>query len=413
VPRFPALEPEPPPRSFLRRLGRGLVVPAVAAAVVLGAVTVPSALGRTTGPASRPSATAMPVVPGRLVVIDGQHLAVTDARGKLLHPLTRDLRIDPQVATVVPDPTLRRAVTGPGLTFGAPTGQLVRLDAETVHAPSVVPADLLRHAGLADEPWTDRGTAVVLVSGDRAATVGVVDLASGRLTPLGTAAAAAGIPDTRAVVVATGGAALPEVEGAFVGSTSTRIEVRAPGRPTVVLTQLRDLARQAHLPPTDALVVDRISVSPDGRHILVGYDRASSHEFPQGFANRPRLEPAGVLVVMDRSGRVEGIRPSEVGRRLVWARWSGADALALGESATTETINTDEMVLSTWDRSRVPDRIDIAGAFDNALRSPCVWSPRSDHLMCGDDRGWYDVEAASRKVTAVPGVTGRPVIWLP
>jgi hypothetical protein len=101
------------------------------------------------------------------------------------------------------------------------------------------------------------------------------------------------------------------------------------------------------------------------------------------------------------------------GRRLDWVRWSSTDVLALGESATTETINTDERVLSSWDRRRPPVTITLRGAFENTLLSPCVWSPRGDRLLCGDDRGWYDIDAKTGESTVLSGVTGRPVIWLP
>jgi hypothetical protein len=410
--RFPALEPEPAPTGIAARLGRAGVVLAAVVTVVAAGVALPAAIGRT-GDHALPSASPSTVPPpvGRVVVIDGQHVAVTDARGQLMQALTGDLRIDPQFATLVPAPPRRRAVTGPGL-FGPPTGQLVPLDRPSATVASAVPADLLRNGGLADEPWTDNGRAVVLVSGDARDQVGIVDIGTGRLAPLGDAVAAAGIPDARAVVVASGGTTIDVPDG-FPVRTATRIELRAPGRPPTVLHDVDDLARQAKVPSGQPVVVDRISVSPDGRLILVAFDIAGAHEFPDGPANRPRVEPAGAIVVLDRHGAVKDVRPAMPGRRLDWVRWSSTDLLALGESATTETINTDERVLSYWDRRRPPVTITLRGAFENTLLSPCVWSPRADRLLCGDDRGWYDVDPATGESVVLSGVTGRPVIWLP
>jgi hypothetical protein len=154
-------------------------------------------------------------------------------------------------------------------------------------------------------------------------------------------------------------------------------------------------------------------VSPDGRYVLVALDTGGSREFPRGFNNPPRIPPAGALVVLDRTGRTVAVRRSVQGRGLDWARWSSGGQLAMAESVETEVIHLADHVLTLWDLRAAPREIPLPGSFQNTLLTTCAWSPAGDRLLCGDDRGWFDVTPGTGDVELVQPVTGRPLAWLP
>jgi hypothetical protein len=413
--RFPAIEAEPAPPSLGRRVLRRARTLGVVAAVVATVAVSPSALrrvGHAEQSSPRPDAATAPT--GRVVVVDGLHLSTTDSRGRSPKPLTGDLRMDPASLTLAVDPAGRTAVTGPGIGWGATAlQQRVELDAPMTPPVPAAPRHLVQNGGLPDEPWAAKGEALVVVTGARLDQVSLLDVASGRSTPLGAGVAAAAVPDARAVVVGAGGRPVVREAGAPPLATARRVELREVGSRPVVLSTDVQLARAGRLPVGQPIVLDRISVSPDGRHVLVAFDLAGTHEYPNGFFGPPRVRPAGAQVVLDRTGHVEAVRQSLPGRGLEWARWSDADTLALGETAVTETLNTPDRILTFWDRRSAPRSIALPGSLDNTLLTPCVWSPSSDHLLCGDDRGWFDVRPAAAKVERVAGVTGRPLVWLP
>jgi hypothetical protein len=408
--RFPAIEPEPPPVSFVRRLAR---VTAVLAAVagVGAAVTVAPTLGDDAVP--RPEPTGAPAAPGRVVVVDGMHLSITDSRGAVRGPLTDDLQIDPAFVDVVPDPAGKRAVTGAGPGFGETTQLLVDLTRPMARAVPAVPADLLQDGVLAAAPWADRGRSLVLASGPELDRLGLVDVTTGRVTPVGRGTSAAGDPTAAAVLAATGGRALPDVDGRHAGGTFARIERLQAGRRPVLLRTAQQLAADAGLPATEPLLVQRLVVSPDGGRIVLGLDAAGTREFPRGTNNPPRVRPAGALVVLDRAGRVVAVRRSLDGHGLDWVRWSHDGRLALGVSVETDTVNSADHVLTYWDLRAPPLEVRLPGAFPNTLLTPCTWSPTGERLLCGDDRGWFDVEPRTNRVEVRRPVTGRPVVWLP
>lgn len=172
-----------------------------------------------------------------------------------------------------------------------------------------------------------------------------------------------------------------------------------------------DLAAEAGFPLHEPLVIDRLVVSPDGKHVLVALDRAGAYELTDS-SSEPRLQPAGALVVLGRAGDVEAVSRSRPKRGFGWAAWTPTGELALGLTMQSATLNTPDRVLTYWDLRSDPVDIALPGAFDNTLLTPCVWGPASDSMLCGDDRGWFDVRAKRREVTRLSSVTGRPLVWL-
>ena len=411
--RFPAIDPEPPPLSPGRRAARAAAVAASVVAAV-AAVTVVPDLVRDGSRAAATRATPSAEPPrGRVVVVDGLHLSIADSRGRVQRALTADLQIDPSFVDLVPDPAGRRGATGPGAGFAGMSNLLVDLATPGARAVPAAPADLLRGGALAEAPWADAGRALVLLTGPYLDDVGLVDVATGRLTRLGAGAEGTGDPTSRSAVVAAGGTPLPDLDGQPVGSTFTRIERLQPGRPPVVLQTAGELARTVGLPVGSPLLVQRMAYSPDGSRLAIAFDRAGTRVFPQGTTGPPSAKAAGAVVVLDRSGRVVGARPSRAGRGVQWIRWSSDGRLALGETVGTSTLNFFEYVLTYWDVRGPAVDVRLPGAFPNTLLKACAWSPTGARLLCGDDRGWFDVDVATATATPIASVTGRPLAWLP
>lgn len=413
--RFPALDPEPPPPSLARRLT--VAGAAVAVLAVLGGVGVAV---RSLGGSSEPVTPAASVAPaGRVVVLDGEHLGVASpAGGERAEPITDDIPVDLLALRFGFAVSIdgRRGVA-------VDSGRLVDLTRTGVQTPGpAVPADLLDEAALSTQPWTSTGELVLLRSGAGGPTVALIDATSARTTDLGPGVTAVGDPSSRAAVVATGPPQAPPVdlqtgEGYARSRRADRIELRTPGVAPRLLLTMPAFARAVGLGPGE-VGVDLLSVSPDGRHVaLTGFrieDAIRESVAAETFTSSGI--PATGLVVLDRSGRVVAARPATADRRVAWMRWSGTGRLAY-EELVGKVVNDPDETLRLWSPLTAPRDepllVELPGVFNGAVDAPCSFSPDNVRLLCGDERGWYDVEAATGAATAVPVVPGRPLAWLP
>lgn len=386
--RFPAMEPEPPPPSVRARLQRLGAVVAVLAVVAAGALL----LGRDRDAPVRPAAAA----PASVVVLDGRSLARATETGRIGDVLGTDLDVDPVVVDLAVAPDGRRGVLTPGDAL-SPGGLLLDLTAAGPAVPAA-PADLLARSAVVAQPWADGGRSLLLSRPGGA--LALVD-AQGRPTSLGSGTGAAADPTGPGAAVVVPGAALPAVERLAPASTAVRVELRRAGAPPAVLVTAAAFAAAVGL-PAGPVVVDRLVVSPDGSRVLVS-----------GWSASARVHPAHGLLVVDRTGRQVAAVRSRTGTASNWAVWApDGRSLALGTYRETPTEFAPDRLVELWDLAAPPRTVALPGELAGAAQEPCVWAPGGGRLLCGDGRGWFDVDAAAGTATRVDGVTGRPVAWL-
>ncbi len=352
APTFPAIDPEPPPRS--RREVALIVGGIVAVAAIIGVVgwVIVAGFGRG-APAAAPT-TGPPrlALPGRLVVFDTTTGRLGAARpdGSGFAPFAGPA-FPANLAVASPDG--RHVVVG--------GTQVVDLGATGATAR---PTPLSSGDGAAvPQPFADHGSRVVLGSTSPGNPSGIVtvDLDGGSRHSLGSDAGnAAGDPTRDGAVVAVQGGTEVNL-GPYTERDTSRVELRAWHRPTTTLATMAGLLKDAGLPGGSPYVVSP-TVSPDGRFVALSIDELTP--------NPNSVTATHAIVVLDRSGRAVTTRGSFTSIAPSWSSDSAQLAYLDGQGVVLIRFTGDHAVTSS-----------IAGQVSGG---PCLFSPKSDHLLCDD-----------------------------
>ena len=408
--RFPALDPEPPPRRWYERAARFATVVAVAGAVAAGVVFVvrvighsgrPAApIGPVTGTASRVGRVALVSTDGSVALsdVDGTHLTT-------LHSLRRypdqllALSIDGRYL-VASDGTII-AVQGGGVSIQQAHAVVTTQQMEAMPDPLanrdqdliVGPASSI---GLAPwDPFQERIFEPVHFAG----TVSAIPFGTGKPVGLGIADAAAGDPQQVGAFVSVPSGESPHAavnEG--VPAPDARVELRDVGRPAVILATADSLNSALGQKPGG-----RVSLvpfpTPDGDRVAITVTDASEAGTSEG------------IVVLDRSGHVQytlsaGSAP-EAGQALAWSP-DGRSLAFMSQGSTS----SDVVVWVPGQRPLIradptPDDVPIR----------CLWAPDASAVLCATQPpdGSVDWNVAGARGGPVVAITARglPVAWLP
>jgi hypothetical protein len=390
-PRFPALDPEPPPRPWWWRavVGAGVLaaVGAAAAAVVLWSLSPGPA-----GPAgAEPPHLPAAVDHGRIVAVGrGGYLALSDPDGTHVASV-RALGSFGYLVAAAPD----------GRYLSAGNGEIlvVRNGATLATYASRVPLSS-NYAAAWPYPFADHDRYLVMLQGEGGSVqnpVSVFYLATGAQQSLGVADVAAGDPVAAGAFVSV---ATPPVASATPSPLfpDSRIELRDAGRPTVVLATAAALNRDLGQDPG---VPARLLPYPDPSGDKVAVEVLSS----------PSGQDGEGIVVLSRAGRVLATSPAPFGVQGIPA-WSPS-----GTSLAYSSTGGTGPALFMWTPGRPAVRI----TFPSGIRYDwCVWSPDGRSIVCAllgasspsGTQDWVVADASARVFTTVHG-HGRPVAWLP
>jgi hypothetical protein len=399
-PRFPALDPEPPPSARYRRIARNAAITVVAVAAVLGLTRLTTYLLSSSGhgPAASPKSSvpvreASDAPPGRILSLTGsQYLAVSDLRGDHPTQLSSLGKFSPS-----PEPTLdsRYVVT--------PFAQLITFSSRG--QPIVTPMNNV-DAGwwqpVASEPLTDHDRYAVLNGNAGSYDSGnnpieISSLATGRVNSSWEADNAAGDPQAAGIFasVATPPEATSNPSNLFPDAS---VQLLDSGRPRVVLASAAQLNRDVQLPASTPTLFFPYP-SPDGDMVAI--------------VVRPITAPGassaeGGVVIVTRTGREV---TSFGGGGVIAPSWSPASA-SLAFTANSGAGS----VLHVWNTSGQSTSQDIPAAAGK-LYSDCVWSPAGAWILCaapganqaGQD--WVVAAASGGPLVATHG-PGFPIAWL-
>ena len=386
--RFPALDPEPPPLPWWRRLA----IPA-AALVLAGAVVAAVQFWPFHAGGGRPTATtkasagAAAGAGGRIVTVTPTGvLALSDPDGT---HMTRVPGLG-NVGTMVSASSGNRYLS-------LINGQLVAVRPGRTLAVHPAKVPLSSNTTVAwPQPFADHARALVMLL-DYGAPAGashpivVVSLATGRQVSLGEGAQVAGDPQARGVFVSVQAPPRPS-DAVAQADPDSSVMVRDAGRRPVILVTAADLNRYlgeaANVPVSLAAYP-----APSGSQVAV--------------VVRPTTRNTAVgIVVLSRAGRPLGtVRASLAARSApVWS--------PSGRSLAYLTVGTQgpTLVIRTLGGRAVARRLPpVAGTY-----SACVWSPDEESVLCGgtNGEGWAVAHAHSGHTVAVPG-SGTPIAWLP
>jgi hypothetical protein len=391
--RFPALDPEPPPRPWWHWL-----VGTAAAAVVVVAIVAAAEFWPWSG--HRPPAGGAPFPAaasfGRILVqTTDDHLALADPDGQHYTRLNvRGLQPAPPPGPALsPDgryvTTLSQVI---GVSGGKPTAALqTRVD----------PSQMI----LAASPFADHDRVLVAIAAyyrflSSLNPIAAYDLATGGQTSLGTGDNVAGDPAAPGVFVsvaapvqASATAANPELR------PDSRVELRDAGHRPVVLATVTSLSRVLGLDPSQqaALVP---TPDPAGDKVAVQVELVNGGE------------PAGGVVVLSRAGRVLGYVPPASGPRIgVPVTWSPT-----GRSLAFPSIGGGGPELITWTVGARPRARYFPGA--SYTYGQCLWSPGEAAILCTAFRSgpapqqkWV-IASAQGGPMALVAARGSPLGWL-
>jgi WD40 repeat protein len=376
--RFPALDPEPPPRSWRWRAASAGVT--VAAAAGLAAVVL-LVLWLTGG--SRSATGAAPGVGGKVLFLstsgslgvaspDGS--GVRNLAGLGSHALNGG-------AQAIPSLDGSYVVTADGAVFYVAGGTV---------SPRRSSLDLAAEQQFQlsyDNPFTDADEDLVLLAGGPG-TYGSTDAGVSLFNwRTGTPAGNLGNGDQIA-----GPAGDPQGSGAIVpvaapagsaGEADSRVELRDLGRPAVVLVTAGSVDRALGRSPDLAVVLSPFP-DPAGDKIAIIASAA-----------QPGLHPSAGVVVVDRSGHLlsslTGTAPPESGYGVEWS--------PDGKSLLYVALGTSGQEAVVWNSgSGTPLTRPLPNPGDNAAY--CIWSPDGTEVLCAT------VDLQSRAVTWVTGSSG-------
>jgi len=386
--RFPALDPEPPPLPWWRRLVIPAVVLVLAGAVVAAVQFWPfHAGGRGPAATAGGSPGAAAAADGRIVTItptgalalsdpDGTHMARVRGLGN--------------VGVMVSASSSKRYLS-------LINGQLVavRPGRKLAAYPAKVP--LSSNTTVAwPQPFADHERALVMLL-DYGAPQGssnpiaVVSVATGHQVSLGAGRHVAGDPQARGVFVSVPAPVRPST-GIARASPDSGIALRDAGRRPVLLASAadlnRDLGERANVPVSLAAYP-----APSGARLAVVVQPTAS-------------DTAAGIVVLSRAGRLLGTARASLAPQSVPV-WSPS-----GRSLAYLTAGTrgPGLAIRTVGGSTVARPLPrVAGTY-----STCVWSPDGVSVLCGgiDGGAWAMARAHSGHTVAVRG-SGTPIAWLP
>jgi hypothetical protein len=388
---FPALDPEPPPRSWRYRaaVAAGWVT---AAALIAAVVVVASSAG-----SSRRAATTLApslAASGRIVVQSPATggIGLSDPDGAHFEQLPA-LGAFPAYATPAVSPDNRYLLSG---------GSVIAVgDGRLSIQPTALSLTRNQSTSLPD-PFADHDQAAVVLSdarfGETTATTGVsvVALATGRSVSLGLGDRAAGDPQELGAFVTVAGPPLTSVAAEGSLEPDIRVELRDAGRPPVVLATAAALNRLLGQDPNTPVALAAFP-DPSGDKVAVTLQRV------------PANVTAG-LVVMDRAGTVIGTVRAASGPFSEPA-WSPD-----GSTLAFATVGSHGAGVVVWALNKgavtrpVPDPGDRPGL--------CVWSFDGVAVLCGMGNPQsaairWDIAAASGgQVVSVPG-PGDVLAWIP
>jgi hypothetical protein len=378
-PRFPALDPEPPPRPW-RRVGATLVV------ILAG---LGSWLGYTLSGATLHHSAVVPVsyVRGLTGVVlaetPGSFLSATDMQtGKevLFSKLGQ--------FSSNPDP----AVSADGkYLLDAAIGQLLSLSSlghpgTAPNALSFTPGDM---PGFMADPWSDHDSGVVELSypiGVRGlqSTVPVAAVESvrtGRAVSLGPADYAAGDPLQAGAFIAVPRPGRPLSNGV---QPDAKIVLADAGAQSRVLATTAQLSRALGIKRGTAVSLLPIP-NPQGSMVAVQVSALNGN--------------ASGVVVLSRKGALLGSQPLGFG----WVGWSHsgstlalADAGYAGPELTEWKVSAASVTTALHDASAAP--------------TACAWSPDDTSVLCdgGPHGNWLIIRSGTESVTAG---SGQPLEW--
>jgi hypothetical protein len=384
---FPALDPEPPPRSFWRA---ALVPAVVVAVVVLGAVLVSVVRAPSSNRRSRrPGWSAH--LSGEIVGWDmAAHTVLAMSPGGQSRPpgvLFTGITTAPLVS-----PSGQALLIGPG--------QLVTLAGPAATAP-YHPRSFHPDDNDGGSPVADQDTAVVvggLSVGSHPQTPTVISLASGARTEMPGRPTDVVVGDPR-----TNGAWVTvslDQPGSFAGpqQLDTGLEFRRPGRPPVTLVTAARMGR--------AVGLGRHPGSGFGLH-LTPYPAPAGPLIAVDALETGAPSPAPeVTVVFNRAGKVQGKVIATGLQQVVWSR-SGQQLLVLRAPG----------VLSTWQAGSGAGR-SVRLPSSPAGWGDCAFAPSAKYAVCaGLDAGhrvtkWALIRLADGAAATEPART-VPLDWLP
>ncbi|HYK29082.1 MAG TPA: hypothetical protein VEV61_14045 [Streptosporangiaceae bacterium] len=379
-PRFPALDPEPPPR-----LWRGVV-----AALMVLLAGLASWLGYSvsrTAPHHSTAASAPPfhgLVGVVLAETPSSYLSETDLR-------TGQVVVVKSLGQFSSEP-------GPAVTpddrymFDAAVGRLVSLSSlahlETVpNGLSFIPGSM---PGFMADPWSDHDTGVVELSFPLGAggipspiPVAIVEtVRTGSAISLGPADSAGGDPQQEGAFIAVPGTGKPLSNGS---QPDAEVVLADAGSRPVLLATTSQLERALGI--EDGTAVSLVPIpNPQGSMVAVwisSIDGSSSG-----------------VVVLSRNGALLGSQPLGVG----WAGWSHS-----GRTLAFVRYNTAGPELIEWTIGLRSVETALRGT---SRRGPttCTWSPDDTTVLCdGGPLGrWLVIRSGASSVMAGQG---QPLVW--
>jgi hypothetical protein len=391
--RFPALDPEPPPRPW-RRVGITLIVVLVAG---LG-----SWLGYNVSVAAPPPHHRAPVSVSFVRGLSGVILAETPAS---------DLsETDMQTGKAVvfrklgqfssnPDP----AVSADGrYLLDVAVGHLLSLSSlgnlqEVPNGLSFSPGDM---PGFTAYPWTDRDAGVVELSyptgnGGLQATVPVAQVESvqtGSTVSLGPADSAAGDPRQKGAFIAVPKRGQPSPNG---NQPDTSLVLTDAGSRSRLLATASQLSHAVGIKPGTAVSLVPMP-SPQGSMVAVQVNAMTG-------STGSTVVSGGGIVVLSRNGALLGSQPG-AGGFLFWAGWSHS-----GKTLAFLGYGNGGPELSEW---TIGTRTVTTALHDSTRQGPsaCAWSPDDTSVICnGGPRGnWLLIRSGTESVTAGQG---QPLLW--
>jgi hypothetical protein len=399
-PRFPALDPEPPPRPWWRRVlppaGVIVAVAAVAIAVVdrsaLTGWARHGAAGQEPAGGQRPAGTLNggPVpgfqAPGRILVqAPTGGLAAVDADGRSAISFTKLGQF----------PALRQAASGSRYVWLG-DGQILSL--ASLSKPAVVQTRIT--AGQIAEPAVVESFAghdryVVTLTAPYGAVgtnshIFVNSIATGRRTPLGNGDLAVGDPQTAGAFVTVAAPPRASASGNEL-PPDARLELRRAGHRPVTLATAAMLNHDLGAPSGRAVSLMTTLPSPSGNEIAVEVATTTA-------------SPTAEILVLSRTGKVLDI-PAAPGppSDLVWSPG--------GRTLAYTTLGTAGRGLTIWTVGG--GSITMTFPFTGARYDRFLWSPDGATVLCSDITGrhWVFAHAAGGQMTAIPG-HGIPVAWI-
>ena len=397
--RFPALDPEPPPLPWWRRLimpacmlaGVAVVVTAVRVVPPLLAGSPASRAPAAGGPGRRPAGPPVRAA-GRVVFITGSgSLALANPDGTHVIQAAGLGNVGDAVAAS-PD----------GKYIALLNGQMISISSGPALASYPGRIELSSNTTVTlPYPFADHEKAVAMLQdfGDPAYSstnpISVVSIATGRSVSLGSGDQVAGDPAAKGVFT-TVSAPLPAHAVSLQTTADATVVLRDAGRRPVRLATAGELGHDVGLPRRLALSL-AVYPSPSGAEAAVTARPAGGGS-------------GGGMVILTRSGRMLAALPVRGGAgpalsAPVWSP-SGASLAYLGTSSSAAPR------LSVWSAG-LPAVVSSTLPSSAGRYGACVWSPDGTSVLCpaGGGSEWLVTPAGGGQPAAAPG-PGLPVAWL-